>query len=294
MDIKKLEVLLKVIETESLTTAGEEMGFTQSGVSHLIKSIEAELGFQVLIRGRQGVRLTDNGDALLPTIREMVNANERMCQIAANIRGMRSGRIRIGTYPSTSVVWLPAIIGRFSRDYPGIRIELFEGGNERLNMLLDESAIDFAFMSSPNEGYELIPLATDRILAILPHGHAFARRRRITLAELATQPFIMPAAGFDYDIECILTKCNPRPTPAYSSMDNHAIIAMVQHGLGVSIVSEMMLDGLSTNVLTKELEPKEHRSLGIVVRSLRSASLAARTFIKYSQNMAAELGAKAL
>ena len=62
MDTKKLEVLLKAIETGNLTAAGDEMGFTQSGVSHLIKSIENELGFQLLIRGKSGVRLTPDGE----------------------------------------------------------------------------------------------------------------------------------------------------------------------------------------------------------------------------------------
>ena len=83
MDIKKLEVLMKVIETKSLTAAGNQLGFTQSGVSHLIKTIEDEFGFPVLIRGKGGVRLTENGRALLPAIREILNANDHMDQIVA-------------------------------------------------------------------------------------------------------------------------------------------------------------------------------------------------------------------
>ena len=110
MDIKKLEVLLKVIETKSLTAAGNQLGFTQSGVSHLIKTIEDEFGFPVLIRGKGGVRLTENGRALLPAIREILNANDHMDQIVANIRGMSFGRLRIGTFASASVLWLPKII----------------------------------------------------------------------------------------------------------------------------------------------------------------------------------------
>ena len=88
MDIKKLEVLLKVIETKSLTAAGNQLGFTQSGVSHLIKTIEDEFGFPVLIRGKGGVRLTENGRALLPAIRGILNGNDQMGQVVGHIRGL--------------------------------------------------------------------------------------------------------------------------------------------------------------------------------------------------------------
>lgn len=183
MDIKKLEVLLKVIETKSLTAAGNQLGFTQSGVSHLIKTIEDEFGFPVLIRGKGGVRLTENGRALLPAIREILNANDHMDQIVANIRGMSFGRLRIGTFASASVLWLPKIIEEFSHDYPGIQIEIIVGGNDSLISQLDESCIDFAIMSNPPQGYEWIHLASDRMLVLLPprtqtgrHGQSYPRR----------------------------------------------------------------------------------------------------------------------
>ncbi|MDD6045422.1 MAG: LysR family transcriptional regulator [Clostridia bacterium] len=286
MDTKKLEVLLKAIEAGNLTAAGDEMGFTQSGVSHLIKSIENELGFQVLIRGKSGVRLTPDGEELLPTIREIVNATERLSQFSSNIRGMSSGRIRIGTYTSVSIFWMPRIIQRFSQDYPGIRIELAELDNDPLiDKHLSDGAIDFAFMSNPNILNEWIPLANDRIVALLPPGHPLAEKDALSLTDIVNQPFIMPAAGFDSDIKHIISGLEDKLKVVFSSMDFRAIVAMVQHGLGISVVPEMILTDIKTNVVIKELSPCRYRPLGIAVRSLANAPLAARTFIKYAKTV---------
>ena len=255
MDIKKLEVLLKVIETKSLTAAGNQLGFTQSGVSHLIKTIEDEFGFPVLIRGKGGVRLTENGRALLPAIREILNANDHMDQIVANIRGMSFGRLRIGTFASASVLWLPKIIEEFSHDYPGIQIEIIVGGNDSLISQLDESCIDFAIMSNPPQGYEWIHLASDRMLVLLPPGHRLVDKDRVTLDEIDDDPFILSNEGFDYDVSQIIKGSGITPRLSFSTMENRGIIAMIQHGLGVTVMPEMVLDSLESNVITKELAP---------------------------------------
>ena len=284
MDTKKLEVLLKAIETGNLTAAGDEMGFTQSGVSHLIKSIENELGFQILIRGKSGVRLTSDGEEMLPIIREIVNATERLSQFSSNIRGMSSGHIRIGTYTSVSICWMPRIIQQFSRDYPGIRIELAELDNDPLiEKHLSDGTIDFAFMSNPSGQNEWIPLANDRIIALLPNGHPLTQKQSLVLSDIVNQPFIMPSAGFDSDIKHIVDGLESGPKVVFSSMDFRAIVAMVQHGLGISMVPEMILADITTDVVIKEFSPCQYRPLGIAVRSLANASLAARTFIKYAK-----------
>lgn len=286
MDTKKLEVLLKAIEAGNLTAAGDEMGFTQSGVSHLIKSIETELGFQLLIRGKGGVRLTPDGEDILPIIREIVNATERLSQHASNIRGMSSGRIRIGTYTSVSIFWMPRIIQQFSHDYPGIRIELAELDNDPLiEKQLSDGTIDFAFMSNPSGIHEWIPLANDRIVALLPKGHPLAEKEALELSDILNQPFIMPSAGFDSDIKHIIDGLESGPKVVFSSMDFRAIVAMVQHGLGISVVPEMILADINADIVVKEFSPCQYRPLGIAVRSLSNAPLAARTFIKYAQTV---------
>lgn len=80
MDITKYEVLLRAVDCGSLTRAAEEMGYTQSGISHMMKSLESEVGFPVLVRSRSGVSLTKGGETILPYIRTIVNANNHLTQ----------------------------------------------------------------------------------------------------------------------------------------------------------------------------------------------------------------------
>ena len=125
--MNKFKVLLKVVELGSLTKAAEVMGFTQSGVSHMINSLEDEFGFSLLIRNRSGAKLTTNGEEIVKTIREILKWNEHLEQQVASIHGIELGTIHIGTFTSVGVHWLPGIIQDFQRDYPHIEIRLVEG-----------------------------------------------------------------------------------------------------------------------------------------------------------------------
>ena len=101
--------------------------YTQSGVSHIINSLEEELGFTLLLRNRGGVRLTDDGQRVLPAIRNIVNSSEQLQQIISSIHGLNSGVVRIGTFSSVSVHWLPGMIKEFQNEFPQIEIRLWAG-----------------------------------------------------------------------------------------------------------------------------------------------------------------------
>lgn len=127
MSLSKYEVFVTVIESGSLTRAGEILGLTQSAISHALASLEREFGFSILTRGRSGISLTSNGERLLPYMREMLRAQERMKQEVHAINGMEVGTVRIGTFTSVSTQWLPGILKRFQDQYPAIEVKLLEG-----------------------------------------------------------------------------------------------------------------------------------------------------------------------
>ncbi|WP_327196544.1 LysR family transcriptional regulator [Paenibacillus vortex] len=89
--MNKFKVLMKVVELGSLTKAAEAMGFTQSGVSHMINSLEDEFGFTLLIRSRSGTKLTTNGEEIVKTIREILKWNEHLDQKVASTSWNRTG-----------------------------------------------------------------------------------------------------------------------------------------------------------------------------------------------------------
>ena len=127
MPVNKYEAFLKAAELGSLTRAAAELGVTQSAVSHMIGTLEEELGFSLLKRGRSGARPTSEGEQVLPAIRGMLNSREQLEQTAAAIRGLDCGTVRIGTFTSVAVHWLPGMIKRFQADYPNVELKLMNG-----------------------------------------------------------------------------------------------------------------------------------------------------------------------
>ena len=107
MNLSKYEALTAVVEQGSLTLAARELGCTQSNLSHSIDSLEKELGFALLLRSRGGVRLTPEGERLMPAVRGLLNSAEQLRQTAASVRGLDSGTVRVGAFTSVAVHWLP-------------------------------------------------------------------------------------------------------------------------------------------------------------------------------------------
>ena len=100
MDTRKYEVIIKAAECGNLTKAGESFGYTQSGVSHMIKGVEEEFGFRIFMRGRDGVSLTTEGERVLPFLREIAKWNESLGQTVSAINGLIRGQLRIGSFTS--------------------------------------------------------------------------------------------------------------------------------------------------------------------------------------------------
>ena len=127
MDTKKYAVFVKTVELSSLTKAAEELGLTQSGVSHIIAALESDLGLTLLRRTRTGAHLTADGERLLPIIREIVRQDERLHREAAELTDLVAGPIRLGTFTSVATHWLPAMMMQFEQEHPQVEFRLFNG-----------------------------------------------------------------------------------------------------------------------------------------------------------------------
>ncbi|WP_054942060.1 LysR family transcriptional regulator, partial [Paenibacillus ihuae] len=268
MSLNKYEVFLKVVELSSLTKAAEVLGFTQSGISHTISSLEMEFGFSLLLRNRSGVKLTVNGEQVVPAIREILKWNEQLKQQVADIHGLETGTITIGTFTSVSVHWLPGMIKEFRREYPYIEFKLMEGGYLEIEQWIESGVIDCGFISLPTrEKFEVFPLKNDRMLAILSKDHPLSQAPYMPLAQIAHEDFIIQKAGSDYDARRVLEKAGIHPNIKFTAGDDSAIIAMVENGLGISILPEMVITRQNHNVAMLELEERSFRSLCIAVDS---------------------------
>lgn len=282
MSIHKYKVLMEVLEQGSLTKAAEVIGYTQSGVTHTINSLEDEFGFDLIVRSRTGTTLTKNGEAIIPTIREILKWNEQLEQQTAAVHGLELGTVRIGTFTSVSVHWLPGIIKSFQKDYPNIKIKLMEGDYREIEEWIGEGVIDCGFLSvPPRSKLDVTSLHQDPMFIILPEGHRLTFRDSIDLHELKEEPFIMPLQGDDEDMKRIFKEGSFKPTIRFTAMDDYAIMAMVEKGLGISILPELVLKGQQRKIHKKKLPASSFRLLGIAVHSLEKVSPATSKFLTY-------------
>ena len=282
MSISKYETLAKVVELGNLTKAAEAMGCTQSAVSHAINNIEEEFGFSVLTRSRAGAQLTADGERIMPAVRGILNYEEQLRQTVSAIRGLDAGTVRIGAFTSVAVHWLPGVIKEFQRDYPEVDIKLLNGDYHDVEQWLKDGMVDLGFVNLPSSlNCEFVTLMEDRLLAILPHDHKFASYPRFPLVECETEAFITLLEASNHDANKALSAAGIKPNIKYSTKDDYAIIAMVEQGLGISIMPELLLKGRHDDVEIKELVPPSKRTIGLAISEISASSPATRRFADY-------------
>ncbi|MGN0142466.1 MAG: LysR family transcriptional regulator [Roseburia sp.] len=287
MEINKYALFADIAETKNFTKTGERMGYTQPGVSHILKSMEAELGFPLFLRTKQGIQLTSYAETILPIVRNMLSINEQLDQTIASLKGLDQGHLTIASFASISRNWLPAVIHAFQKDYPGIEIELLEGGTDDIVKWIDENIADIGLVSRRHtEELEWVSLYEDPLMAILPKSYSTSQDA-YPILDMAAQPFIISAEGTDYDIHQALEDSGIKPNIHFSSKDDIAIVSMVANNLGISILPKLVIEGMDSSILALPLEPYYTRELGIAYRSQTNLSPAARRFIEKVQEVLA-------
>ena len=282
MTLDKYQTLMSVVDCGSLTRAAAELGVTQSAVSHSLDSLEKELGFTVIRRSRAGVQLTSEGERLLPAVNALLGSAEQLNQTAAAIRGLDAGTVRIGAFTSVAVHWLPAVLKEFQTDYPKVEFKLLNGDYHDVEQWLSDGSIDIGFVTVPCAlDCECIPLVEDRLLAILPEDSRFASYPRFPLVECETEPFISLLESSDHDARRALEAAGVHPNVRFYTKDDYAIIAMVEQGLGMSIMPELLLKGRRDRLLVLPLVPEAKRTIGIAIAAGSKAGPATRRFADY-------------
>lgn len=286
MTLARFEIFRTTVEQGSLSKAAAALDLTQSAVSHAIAGLETDFGFTLLTRSRSGINLTPNGKQMLNYIHEILKLNEQMIQEAGRMSGLETGIVRIGTFPSVSVQLMPKIIKQFAEDYPKIEIKLFEGDYDDISKWILEGWIDLGFLSLPTlKSFDVLPIKKDRLMCILPESHSMCQKEAIQISEISKEPFIMPKHTIDNDVRRIFKLHKTKPNIYYEIEEDQAIISMVQHGLGISILPEMSLFGLPDSVRTLPLTGDFYRTIGICATSLNHLSPGGKKLIEITKRL---------
>lgn len=278
VDVERCRVLLEVVRRGTLRAAAEELGYTPSGVSRALTTLEAELGLALLVRGRHGATPTAACRDLLPYLRRLVAAADACDERAQALLGAEAGSVRLGTAYAELYPTLTGAVARFGAAHPGVRASLSEGTSSDLVAQVEAGELDLALVSERPGPHAWVPLVTDELVALVPAGHELARAAAYPLARLATDPFVEIMPGATSDNSLLLAWEGVRPNVRYAVSDDEAGYAMVDAGLGVTLTNALHVRGRRGSSVALPLDPAVRLTIGAASPVGDVASPAARAF----------------
>ncbi|WP_347906838.1 LysR family transcriptional regulator [Pseudomonas grandcourensis] len=287
MTLTQLEIFSLVAELQGFTAAANRLGISQSAVSHALKSLELELGVELLRRHHSQVELSDIGQQLLLRARAMLGLANTLRQEAADARGMKRGTLRIGSFgPTSSIKLLPLILQQYRAAHPGIEVHIDEGPDRQVLQWLEERRIDIGFVVLPEERFDTVALIEDQMVALLPAGHPLAVHDSLSLKDLCDFPFVLTEAGSSELVSRLFTAARLTPNIRYRCSQLISTLDVVARGDAVTVVAEGSLpDQVDRRWVKKPLSPVVLRQVGLAVLDRRQASPATLAFIKLAESL---------
>lgn len=256
MDTVLFAVFRAVARHGSFTAAAAELGYTQSAVSRQISALEAEFGMALFDRQPRGVRLTDAGQSLLPHASAVTDRLALARDDIAALRDLSAGRLRAGAFPTANTALVPAAVGAFETEHPGITLSLSEGLVRELSDRLRAGDLDVAVITSNDQadGLDLRHIADDPMLVAMHPGHGFAARAAVRLAEMADEDWI---AGSGRTDQTLLNGAPFTPRIRYVIREWIAKQGFVAAGLGVTLIPSLAVGSARPDVVLVPLHPDD-------------------------------------
>ena len=280
MEVRQLECFLTVAEELNFTRAARRLHLVQSGVSAAIGSLERELGVLLFDRTRQRVALSDAGAALLPRARAALDAIQAARDAIDEVRGGLRGTINIGTMISVGIVDLPALLGQFHAEHPGVtlRLRTMTAGTAGLIQALISGELDLAFVSlSGRPPSELLvrDLAAWPMVLVCRADHRLATRASVTLHELTEEPFIDFPVGYGNRavVDHAFAAAGIDRRVRLEVADIAAGAGFVRHGLGMAFLPAFVApNDPDLRILTVTDQPMRWRLSVATARARRSSA----------------------
>ena len=280
--VSRYGIFCKVIENGSFTRTAEELGYSQSAVSQAVRALEQETGTLLIDRKKDGIGLTADGKQYFPYFQQIHQAEQNLERKEQEMKGLKNSSIRIGTFTSVSRTFLPRLMREFKKTYPEVRFVLQQGEYTSIAEWVEEGVIDFGFANA-----DAVPglcnrvLYRDEMVALLPPCHPLADQEQVSLADLASEPFILLDEG-DFSVpEIAFARLGLLPQIEYKVYDDYSILAMVGQGLGVSILYRRVLEGFGADLVIRPIREQLERPVALVWKDWNIMPFAARKFASF-------------
>lgn len=287
MDRINAEVFVTIVKLGSLSRAADKLGYTKAGISYIVNNMEEIAGFKLFEREYGGVRLTPEGRELLPTFQAVYESELALLEHMDKVKGIETGHIRLISFNSVIVCWMPEILRTFKEKYPGIVIELSscEGPEEGMR-LIREGEADCGFLATNKpEGVELFHIKDEPDVAVVSLDHPMAGKDIITLADMPNYPFIgysEDEAPFFYEY---VRKHNIKLDQIMTVNNDYGNLSMIGQGMGFGVYPKMITENGNFPIKAIALEEPTFTPISLGIRSYEKGSLAARAFVDHVLNM---------
>lgn len=279
MDMEKCRVLLCVLDGGILSEAAEQLGYTPSGISRIMVSLEAETGLLLLYRSRTGVAPTEACETLLPVIREIARLGEVYRRKAEDLQGVHTGTVRVGTAYTYYYPLLGEVISSFSRKYPNVKVEIQENFSTILADKVTNHTLDIALISYRDGDFDWTLLREDTMIIWAPEN--FMEGETVyPLKRLETDPFIEIFPGSESDNARYFKKENIKPNAKYSALTTFSAWSMVEAGLSVTVTNRLYKDSWRGRVRTMVSDVEYKVSIGIAAARKETRSPATGKFME--------------
>ncbi len=282
MDIEKWRVLISALDCGSLAAAAACNNYTTSGISRIIASLESEVGFQLLVRSRKGVRPTKECSLLLPEVRALIGAEDKISETIMRVKGFDTGSLVIGTSYSSIYGALSEMVAQFVSIYPNIKVSILWKSKSELIPAILSRELDIGITTSQeSDSSKLIwlPFLETRLVALIPSEHPMARLRSFPAEEFMRYPYIDINPGYESDTREMLQETGIRPNTKYTTSDSLAALALVRAGLGITMIIESQVPSEHQGIAVLPVKPKQDIEIGLYF--LRKSSLITNRFLSF-------------
>jgi DNA-binding transcriptional LysR family regulator len=258
------EVFIAVTENKSIAKAARALNLSQSAVSHMIKKLENEQGYPLLIRDRNSIELSQNGKILLPYIRNLLQCSNSLNQEIMSLKDSNSGIVRLAAFNSATATWIPNILSSFKQLYPNIRVIIMQSGDLSIRKWIDNGEVDLAFAAAGTVDNKLLfPLHKTPLICMTPKNYIPLNGHSITVEDLKNNPVILQSEGYDTEPIKFLLDNGISTESNFRIETDDTCHAMVEFGFGFCITPKMAICN-PRNVNIYPLLPTFYRTVGLV------------------------------
>jgi len=283
MNLMHWRLLVAIADSGNITRAAEQVGMTQSGASQALALVEDTLGVQLFTRENRQTLPTAIGFKVLEQARLMLAALQSIRETAEQARPIQRGSIRLASFPMVLATFLPPLLRRFNQLYPGIQVLALEVSDDEVEALLAAGLTDVGVVLNPPAGGQARLLGLDSWVAVLPVGHALARRSNeqgLALAELVEQPFVLATGGCSVNARSLALDAGLALADVRVEVREwNSAFTLVREQVGVSLVPQSTLPDNRQGLRVLPLSVSIERRFALVPAPGRAPSFAVQALL---------------